>query len=128
MTTAFLQSPLSASEIVFFLFATAIITVLSNLLWRLGREASKCPVSGGAALGATIAIVGAYASIAFGLVALVGALGAGLTVDPLKLGLAQIGAAALIAGIGFSIAASTLRDSLAEVLRQSQAMQPSDQG
>lgn len=125
MMNAFLQSPLSASEAVFFLFSIAMIAVLSSLLWRLGREASRCPVSGGAALGATIAVVGAYASIAFGLVAIVGALGAGAQIDALKLSLAQIGASALISGIGFSIAAATLRDALADVLRQSQAAETS---
>lgn len=116
MQTVF-ATPLSVHDVVYLICAIGMTGALSALLWSIGRAASACPVSGPSARSASIAVIGAYASIALGIIVLIAALGVETGVDETKRLLAQLGAAAIINGVGFSIAASTLRDLIDQLVK-----------
>lgn len=99
-------------DIAYVAIAVATTATMTALLWAIGRAASACPVSGRAVRGVALAVIGAYACITLGLIALIGALGVETDLGDARRLFAQIGAAALAAGVGFSIAAATLRDAV----------------
>lgn len=109
------------SAIVTLASGTAIVGALSMLLHELGKEMRSCPISGAASRGATLSVMGAYASMGLGVVALIAAFADRLTIGALPTALVSIGGAALALGIGFSVAAAALRDALLTVRREARA-------
>jgi hypothetical protein len=93
-------------------FGSVLVFALSFLLVELGKECRRCPVSGPAAAAGTISVLGAFASMGLGVVAIFAALGS------LPTALVATGGAAVTLGIGFSVAATTLRDVLARARRE----------
>lgn len=102
---------------------TGALTVfgLSALLLILGRGARNCPVSGPAAMGATITVLGAYLSMGLGIAALLAAFAGEMHLGGLPTMLVAAGGTAIVAGIGFTIAATTLRDALIRVRQEARA-------
>ncbi len=99
---------------------TGIVVVmgLSMLLLELGKECRKCPTTGPAATAATLSVMGAFTSIGFGVVALFAAFAGELHLGSLPTALVSTGGAAVVLGIGFSIAATALRDALSRAGRE----------
>ncbi len=98
-----------------------LVTGLSSLLLELGKECRRCPVSGPAARVATLSALGAFASMGLGIVALIAAFAGQMRLGDLPTTLVATGGAAVALGIGFSIAATSLRDALLRVRQEARA-------
>ena len=99
-------------------FGSVLVFALSFLLVELGKECRRCPVSGPAAAAGTISVLGAFASMGLGVVAIFAAFAGQLALGSLPTALVATGGAAVTLGIGFSVAATTLRDVLARARRE----------
>ena len=99
-------------------FGSLLVFALSFLLVELGKECRRCPISGPAAAAGTISVLGAFASMGLGIVAMFAAFAGELSLGALPTALVAVGGAAVTHGIGFSVAATTLRDVLARARRE----------
>lgn len=99
-------------------FGSVLVLSLSALLLELGKECRRCPVSGPAAGAATLSVLGAFGSMGLGIVALFAAFAGELSLGSLPTALVSTGGAAVVLGIGFSIAATALRDALTRARRE----------
>ena len=98
-------------------FALGAVAVfgLSALLWAMGREAGRCPVSGQAARAATMALIGGFVPLALGLILVIAAWVNGRGDLTVQEGATAVGFAWIAGGVGFTLAATTLRDTLRQV-------------
>ncbi len=99
-------------------FGCALVLALSALLLELGKECRRCPIAGPSAGAATLGVIGAFSSMGIGVVALFAAFAGELMLGSLPTSLVAVGGAAVTLGIGFSIAATTLRDALTRARRE----------
>lgn len=106
---------------------TAILIGLTVVLRTLGKEAEACPVTGAAAKLAALGVLGAFVSIGLGIVFLIGAFAGQMSVGAFPTGLVGAGLSAMILGIAFSVAATTLRDTLTNLRREARADAEVDQ-
>ena len=96
------------SLVLYFIFALAFLAALSGMILKISRALADCPQTGQVARAAGVTIATGYAAIGGGGVALVGSAlpvvqgGAPATIF-------AIGFAALVLGLGFAHAVSTLR-------------------
>lgn len=112
-------SDMISTALIVYLAAGALsVLALAWLLGQIGRAARDCPVSGPAARAATLGVVGAFAAIGLGVVAMIGAVASEIDAAPVAASLGQYGAASVLLGISFAIAASTLREALSQAMRE----------
>ena len=88
---------------------------LTALLWAMGREAGRCPLSGQAARAATMALIGGFVPLALGLILVIAAWVNGHGDLTVQEGALAVGFAWMAGGVGFTLAATTLRDTLRQV-------------
>lgn len=96
------------SLILYFVFALAFLAALATMIVKISRALGDCPKTGRAARAAGVTIATGYTAIGGGAVALVG------SALPIVEGgtpatLFAIGFAALVLGLGFTHAVTTLR-------------------
>ncbi|MGF1553640.1 MAG: hypothetical protein ACFBWO_14260 [Paracoccaceae bacterium] len=98
---------------VYFTLATGGLGAVAAVLVLIGRMAADCPQTAGAARLATLVVTTAFVAIGAGIVTLIGA-ALPLLAEGAATGLyVALGFALIALGVGFQIAASTLRDILA---------------
>lgn len=95
-----------------------LVLSLSRLLLELGKECRTCPYSGAAAGVATLSVLGAFTSMGLGVVAVFAAFANSISMGDLPNMLVATGMTAVSLGIGFSIAATALKDALLTARRE----------
>ena len=96
------------SLVIYFVFALAFLAALATMIVKISRALGDCPQTGRAARAAGVTIATGYSAIGCGAVALIG------SALPIVKGgtpatLFAIGFAALVLGLGFTHAVTTLR-------------------
>lgn len=105
---------------VYFVFALAFLAALSTMILKISHSLGDCPQTGRVARAAGVTIATGYAAIGGGAVALIG------SALPVMRGgapatLFAIGFAALVLGLGFTHAVTSLRNALIGALPRSEA-------
>lgn len=97
------------------------VLALSIMLVALGRAAQSCPEAGPPIRAASLGVAGAYAPIGLGLVLVIATSADRLLEGPtLQTGLAIVGLSLIAGGVGFAIAAATLRETATTINRRIQ--------
>lgn len=100
-------------------FGAAAVLALSVLLFALGRAAQNCPEAGPPIRAASLGVAATFTPVGLGLVLLIAASAQRLLeTDPLNAGLTIVGLSMIVGGVGFAIAAATLRDTAMNINRQ----------
>ena len=108
------------SLVLYFVFALAFLAALSAMILKISRSLGDCPQTGRVARAAGVTITTGYTAIGSGAVALIGSAlpvvqgGAPAT-------LFAIGFAALVLGLGFTHAITSLRDVVVSAQPRSEA-------
>ena len=88
----------------------AIVAGLAQLLRSVGREMARCPVNGAASRATSLVVLGVFVSMGLGATGVVAALVSAARTDTASEVVMGTGIVAILLGIGFSIAATVLRD------------------
>lgn len=96
------------SLVIYFVFALSLLAVLAAMIAKIARSLGDCPQTGRIARAAGVTIATGYAAIGGGAVALIGSALPVVQGGP-SATIFAIGFAALVLGLGFTHAVTTLR-------------------